>query len=85
MLKERSLWLERSLVLERPTTYNRLGCAPESGCSARRVLGAEREFQGLKGRFQEEVEAQGHQVLFYLKFHCELDLSSTIGAKQNGL
>ena len=40
------------------------------GCCARRVLGAERDFQDQR---QEEEEALGHRVLFYLKFHCELD------------
>ena len=73
VLKERGLWSERGLVLECPTTHNRPGCAPEGGCCARRVLGAERDFQDQKGRLQEEVEALGHRVLCYPKFHCELD------------
>ena len=73
VVKERSLWLERGPLLESPTTHNKLGCAPKGGCSARRVLGAEWEFRGQKGRLQEEVEAQDHRVLFYPKFHCEPD------------
>ena len=44
----------------------------------------EKDFRDRKGRLQ-EVEALGHRVLFYLKFHCELNLSNTTGAEQNGL
>ena len=73
-LKERRLWPEpRGLVLECPTTHNRPGRDAGGGCCARRVLGAERDFQNQRGRLQEEVEALGHRVLFYLKFHCELN------------
>ena len=82
ILKERSLWTERGLVLECPAIHNRPGCAPEGGCYSRRVLEAERGFQ--KGRLQEEAEALGHRVLFYPTFHCELNLSSSNGAEQNG-
>ena len=60
-------------VLECPTTHNRPGCNPEGGWCARRVLEAERDFQDQKGRLQEEVEALGHRVLFYPKFHCKLN------------
>lgn len=73
VLKERGLWPERGLVLECPTTHNRPGCGPEGGCCARRVLEAERDFRDQRGRLQEEVEALGHRVLFYPKFHCELN------------
>ena len=69
--KERGLWPERGLVLECPTAHDRPGCNPEGGCCARRVLEAQRDFQGQKGRLREEVEALGHHVLFYPKFHCE--------------
>ena len=57
-------------MFECPTTRNGPGCAPEG---SRRVLGAERDFQGQKRRLQEEVKALGHRVLFYPKFHCELN------------
>ena len=73
VLKERGLWPERGLFLECSTTHNRPGCDPEGGCCARRVLEVERDFQDQKGRLQEEVEALGHSVLFYPKFHCGLN------------
>lgn len=31
------------------------------------------DFQGQRGRLQEEVEATGKLVIFYPKFHCELN------------
>ena len=60
VLKERGLWPERGLVLGSPATHNRLDCAPEGGCCARRVPEAEWDFQDQKGHLQEEVEALGH-------------------------
>ena len=38
-----------------------------------RVLEAEKDFRNQRGRPQEEVENLGHRVLFYPKFHCELN------------
>ena len=73
VLKERELWPEQGLLLECPKTQDRKGCLPEGGCCARRILEAERDFRDQKGRLQEEVEALGHRVLFYPKFHCELN------------
>ena len=72
ILKEHGLRPERGLVLECPITHNRPGCNSEGGCCAHRVE-TERGFQDQKGRLQEEVEALGHRVLFYPKFHCELN------------
>ena len=73
VLKERGLWPERRLVLECPTMHDRPGCNPQGGCCARRVLGAEKDFRDQKGHLQEEVANLGHRVLFYPKFHCELN------------
>ena len=72
----------RGLVLECPKTHNRPGYdAGGGGRCARRVLGAERDFQDKRGRLQEEVDALSHHVLFYPKF---LPLSA-IGVKPTGL
>lgn len=31
------------------------------------------DFQGQRGRLQEEVQANGNLVIFYPRFHCELN------------
>ena len=37
------------------------------------VLAAEQDFEGQKGRLQEELEYRGQLVIFYPKPHCELN------------
>jgi len=80
VLKERKLWPENgrrsdgfNFLLECPVDSNRTGCKPEGGCCARTVLSAEPDFQQQKGRLQEELECRGQLVIFYPKFHCELN------------
>jgi hypothetical protein len=36
-------------------------------------MAAQRDFQEQKGRLQEELEAAGREVIFYPKFHYELN------------
>lgn len=57
-----------------PTTHNRPGCDPtlHGECCATALLQSQRDFKEQTGRLQEEVEAAGHLVIFYPKFHCEL-------------
>ncbi|RPA99707.1 hypothetical protein L873DRAFT_1767021 [Choiromyces venosus 120613-1] len=80
VLKERGLWKKRRpdgfpFLLECPTSNNRSGCDPNilGGCCGRVVLAAERDFLEQNGRLQEELEASGQRVIFYPKFHCELN------------
>jgi len=80
VLKERGLWTKRRpdgfpFLLECPTSTNRSGCDPSivGGCCGRVVLAQERDFQEQKGHLQEELEASGQRVIFYPKFHCELN------------
>ena len=42
-------------------------------CCARRFLSEQPDFKEQKGWIQETIEARGHKVLFYPKFHCELN------------
>ena len=64
---------------EEATTQDHAGSRKRvPGCRARRVLGAQKDFQDQKGRLQEEVENLGHRVLFYPKFHCELNFIRTL-------
>ena len=69
VLIERGLW--------KPTM--KLDCKPQcpiplvSNCCARRCISQEKDFVDQRGMLQEEIEARGHLVLFYPKFHCELN------------
>lgn len=82
VLTERGLWGgrvpgsgNRSFLLECPTSQNRPGCDPSlnGDCCARAVMNKQPDFQGQRGRLQEEVEATGNLIIFYPKFHCELN------------
>jgi hypothetical protein len=80
VLGERGLWRERRadgfrFLLLCPKTHDRPGCDPglNGECCATALLQSQRDFAEQKGRLQEEVEAAGHSVIFYPKFHCELN------------
>ena len=80
ILVECGLW-NREYYADCPTSNGRLGCQPGGGCCAVDILAAERDFKEQKWSLQEEVEARGHKVLFYPKFHCELDLIVLVPGK----
>ena len=80
VLIERGLWKTRrvdgfAFLLECPTTGNRPGCDPTltGGCCARGLLKKQPDFQEQRGRLKEEIEATEHLVIFYPKFHFELN------------
>ena len=60
-----------------PASTDASGCDPKmggtTGCCARRVLSQQQDFREQKGQLQEEVEAANHLIIFYPKFHCELN------------
>ena len=72
ILKDRGLW-DREYYASCPTSDSRLGYRSEGRCCARKILAAEPDFCEQTGRLQEEIEARGHKVIFYPKFHCELN------------
>lgn len=72
VLKERGLWpLDDSRF--------KLECATKGDhrddqqCCARRLLASQPDFKIQKGVLAEELEKRGHLVMFYPKFHPELD------------
>lgn len=82
VLLERGLWPESSrrsdgfaFTLECPRSHERPGCSKDlpGGCCARALLAAQQDFKEQKSRLQEEIEAAGHEVIFYPKFHCEIN------------
>ena len=82
ILKEQNLWPKNgrhsdgvNFLLQCPKDSNRTGCSLDlegerCACS---VLAAEQDFKEQKGRLQEELECRGQPVIFYPKFHCELN------------
>jgi len=42
-------------------------------CCARHILASQVDFKNQKPLLQEIIEAKGHKVVFYPKFHCELN------------
>lgn len=76
VLEERGLWPKGSLYLDCTTQKSVTKDQkkhPGDGCCASRVLSQQPDFLAQKGRVQEVVEAKGQIVLFYPKFHCELN------------
>jgi len=86
ILRERGLWplgVWRSdgmrLLLRCPTENGRSGYTPyretelENKCCARSILAHQKDFRTQKGRLQEELESAHQEVIFYPKFHCELN------------
>ena len=69
VLQERGLWRDKL----------RLDCGgsiihPQNNyCCARHVLGAETDFQAQVSLLEQTIIDAGHRVLFYPKFHCELN------------
>lgn len=74
ILLERGEW-DREYYLECPRTLGQPGCSLNGRCCGKALLAAERarDFQEQKGLLQEELESQGQKVIFYPKFHCELN------------
>ena len=78
ILRQRNLWCERrsdgfKFRLQCLTTGGRRGCNEEGNCCMRTVLAAEPNFQAHKGRLEEELLSVHHCIIFYPKFHCELN------------
>jgi len=48
-------------------------CESGRGCCALRILDAELDFRTEKSMFEHVIVQAGHEVIFYPKFHCELN------------
>jgi hypothetical protein len=77
VLRERGLWRDLrsdgfAFLLQCPVGNNCIGCDPtiEGGCCTRSLLAQQPDFTA---RLEEEVQARNHNVIFHLKFHCELN------------
>ena len=70
VLIERNKWPPEGLRLEcKPVSEHK----KDNNCCAKKLLAAEPDFQKPVGLIQEKIEARGHLVMFYPKFHPELN------------
>ena len=74
VLRERGLWRDcRSdgfaFLLQRPVSDNRTGCDSivEGGRCTRSLLAGQPDFLTQKGRLEEETQARGHSVIFFIQ------------------
>ena len=59
---------------EQGQRHTRRGCVDgDEDCCGRRIMELQPDFQEQKGLLEEEVTRRGHLVMFYPKFHCELN------------
>jgi hypothetical protein len=72
ILEERGLWPKEGLVLTCENN-NIEGNTSYPDCCARHKLGAQPDFAAQIPLIQEIIEAHGHKVIFYPKYHCELN------------
>eukprot|EP01040_Poterioochromonas_malhamensis_P016810 gene16810-19178_t len=69
ILLERGLWPKERLNLDCAK-----GCQTGSiSCCARKLLSNQSDFLDQKGWLEEVVSRRSHQIIFYPKFHCELN------------
>ena len=68
ILLERGLWRDGMLKNCQPKCTD-----GRKDCCAIQTLSNQRDFQTQQGRLQEMIERAGHKVVFYPKFHCELN------------
>lgn len=77
VLSERGLWSDyrpdgSRMLLVCPSKEGKSTCSGPL-CCARTLMASQPDFQSQKGKLQEEIEARNHTVIFYPKFHCELN------------
>ena len=72
-------WIEnwsagRSGRMRNGQKHTKRGCVDGvEDCCGRRILESQPDFREQKGMVEEEITQRGHLVMFYPKFHCELN------------
>ena len=72
ILMERNLWID-GLKLDCKPCKDKSPPLSNVQCCARRILSQCEDFRVDKCWLEETVEALGHRLLFFPKFHCELN------------
>jgi len=70
ILQERGLWRSN---LKAYCKNSNVSLEENLTCCARHILASQVDFKNQKPLLQEIIEAKGHKVVFYPKFHCELN------------
>ena len=71
ILEERGLWPQNQL--KRICDNCKKNSPVSDNCCAVRVLSLQPDFLAQKPLVKEVIESRGHKVIFYPKFHCELN------------
>jgi hypothetical protein len=71
------------IFIKCPAKNNKSTCDNSGKCCSTALLQSQPDFQNQKGWLQEEIEAAGHNVIFYPEFHCELFLLNDFGVLLN--
>jgi len=72
VLEERGLW-KIGLLRTCKECKNHTQVSEVLGCCAFRILSLEPDFLAQKSHLEEIVEKAGHKIIFYPKYHCELN------------
>jgi len=68
ILIERGLWQDNLKLLKKCKDQCR-----QNNCCATAILMNQPDFKAQKGRIKELIISKGHKVIFYPRFHCELN------------
>lgn len=84
ILEERGLFIAANLRAECPGFKCPNPKDPNAMCCCQRVLFNQPDFQAQKSHLEEVITDAGHLVIFYPKFHCELNFIEMVwgAAKQ---
>ena len=64
---------QKTKRIDNPACLENLYSSTPKECCATAIIAQQSDYQAQRGQIQEIVEAVGHIVVFYPKFHCELN------------
>ncbi|CAB4492243.1 unnamed protein product [Rhizophagus irregularis] len=70
VLEEKGLWKKE---LKRICSECKIHSPTKNDCCAVRILSLQPDFAAQRPLIQEIIEDRGHKIIFYPKFHCELN------------
>ena len=83
VLEERGLWKD-GMLKKCKECKNHTQVSEIVDCCAHRILSLEPDFLSQKSQLEEIVESAGHKIIFFPKYHCELNyIENFWGAAKN--